>query len=141
MPSSQHIDENRNPLPRARFRALAERLMAAVGSVRSDPADQAWATAILTGAELGLWTRLSAYDQSHAVQVARRVQRRLATTVYEGDTVWLSAALMHDVGKLQSDLSMHERAIAILACKAVGVATARRWACSATRAKRGIGLY
>lgn len=134
-------DENSSPLPLARFRLLAERAMAAVVRVRSDPADQAWVKSILTAAEFDLWTRLSAYDQSHAVQVARGVQRRLAPTEYGSDTLWPSAALMHDVGKLQSDLSMPERVIATLASKAMGVAAARRWASTATGAKRRIGLY
>src|ERR1700720_1678627 len=141
MASFRRIDENRNPLPRATFRALAGRFVAALGRVRIDPADQAWARSILAAAELDLWTRLPAYDQSHAVRVARRVQRRLAPTVYGDDTLWLGAALMHDVGKLQSNLSIHERAIATLASKAVGLATARQWACSATGARRRIGLY
>lgn len=141
MASVRHIDESGNPLPRATFRALIERAIIAAGKVRSDPADQAWVRSILTPAEFDLWTRQSAYDQSHAVQVARRVQRRLALTVHGGDTLWPSAALMHDVGKLQSGLSMGERVIATLASKAVGVATARRWACCATGAKRRIGLY
>lgn len=134
-------DENSSPLPLARFRLLAERAMAAVVRVRSDPADRAWVKSILTAAEFDLWTRLSAYDQSHAVQVARGVQRRLAPTEYGSDTLWPSAALMHDVGKLQSDLSMLERVIATLANTAMGVAAARRWASTATGAKRRIGLY
>ncbi len=75
------------------------------------------------------------------MRVARSVERRLAPTVYGGDSLWPSAALMHDVGKLQSDLSVHERVIATLASKAVGVATARRWAFLAAGARRRIGLY
>jgi putative nucleotidyltransferase with HDIG domain len=141
MASLRHIGESEGPLPRATFRGLAGRAIIALGKVRGDPADQAWVRSVLTPAELGLWTRLSAYDQSHAVQVARKAQRRLSPTVYGADTLWLSAALMHDVGKLRSNLSMHERAIAALASKVVGVGTARRWAGSASGMKRRIGLY
>ncbi len=141
MSSSGGGEKNVNPLPRATLRLLASRLIAAARKVRSDPADEAWVRSILTPAEHDLWTRLSAYDRSHAVQVARRVEHRLAPTVYRGDTLWLSAALLHDIGKLQSELSMFERVIATLASKAVGVLTARRWAGSATAVKRRIGIY
>ena len=141
MASCRHSDEHSNPLPRATLRALVVRAIIAGGKIRSDPADHAWVRSILTPAEFDLWTRQPAYDQDHAVQVARRVQRRLALTVYGGDTLWPSAALMHDVGKRESDLSMGERVIATLASKVVGVATARRWASTATNLKRRIGLY
>jgi hypothetical protein len=141
MSSFGRSDESGNPLPRATFRALAGRAIIAVGKVRSDRADRAWVKSILTAAEFDLWTRQTAYDQAHAVRVARRVERRLAPTRYGGDTLWPSMALMHDVGKIRADLSMGERVIATLASKAVGVATARRWALSATGAKRRIGLY
>lgn len=132
-------DESGNPLPRATFRELAGRAVVAAGSVRSDSADQAWVQSILTPAELDLWTRQSSYDQDHSVQVARRVERRLASTPYRGDTLWLGAALMHDVGK--PNLSMGERAIATLASRVVGVKTARRWARSTSGARRRIGAY
>jgi len=141
VPWNQTGGGNSNPLPRATLRALARRAIIAAGKIRSEPADQAWVRSILTPAEWDLWTRQSAYEQDHAVQVARRVQRRLAPTVYASDTLWQSAALMHDVGKLQSDLSMGERVIATLASKVVGVATARRWAATATGAKRRLGFY
>jgi hypothetical protein len=130
-----------HPLPRATFVELAGRAVAAVVRARSDPADRAWVGSILTPAEFSLWIRQSDYDQSHAVQVARRVERRLARTAYAGDTLWPSAALMHDVGKFEPNLSLRERAMATLVSKAVGVATARRWADSAAGMKRRFGLY
>jgi hypothetical protein len=50
-------------------------------------------------------------------------------------------ALLHDVGKSESNLSLPERAIATLASKVFGVATARTWASSAAGWKRRLGLY
>jgi hypothetical protein len=132
---------NAGPLPLAKPRLLARRLAAAVFGVRGDPAGDAWAKSVLTPAEYGLWTRLSPYDRSHAVDTARRTRRRLARTAYGGDTLWLGAALMHDVGKAQSNLSTLERVIATLASKTVGVATAREWAGAATGKRRRIGSY
>jgi len=131
----------RNPLPRATLRELAARAMRADRDALCDPADRAWVESILTPSELDLWSGLSAYDQRHTIQVARRVQRRLASTVYAGDTLWPAAALMHDVGKLEADLSLLERAAATLASRAVGVAGARKWMRSPVRTKRRIGLY
>jgi hypothetical protein len=130
-----------NPLPRATFPELVGRAVAAAIRPRSDPADRGWAESILTPAEFGLWVRQSDYDQHHAIRVARRVERRLASTAYAGDMLWASAALMHDVGKCESNLSLPERAIATLASKVFGVATARRWAGSAAGWRRRLGLY
>jgi hypothetical protein len=141
MAASRQDDENRNPLPWARLRLLARRLIESVGEPKLDPADETWARSVLTAAEFDLWEGLSAYDQCHAVRVARMVERRLAPTAHGNDTVWAGAALMHDVGKVESDLTMHERVMATLASRVVGVATARRWARSATGAKRRIGSY
>ena len=130
-----------NPLPRATLPALATRAIVAARRAREDPADRAWVMTILTPPELALWNEQPEYDRRHAVRVAKRVERRLARTRYGGDTRWLSAALMHDVGKIRSDLSLLERVVATLASKFVGVATARRWARSAAGRKRRIGLY
>ncbi|HWZ85477.1 MAG TPA: hypothetical protein VN032_04700 [Thermoanaerobaculia bacterium] len=141
MAASRHDDETRNPLPWARLRLLATRLIESVGEAKLDSADETWARSVLTPAEFDLWQGLSAYDRCHAVRVARKVERRLAPTAHGNDTVWAGAALMHDVGKVASDLAMHERVVATLASRVVGVATARRWARSATGAKRRIGSY
>ena len=130
-----------NTLPRATFFELAGRAIAAAVRPRSDPADRAWAESILTPAEFALWTRQSDYDQHHAIQVARRVEGRLAGTAHAGDALWPSVALMHDVGKSVSNLSLPERAVAALASKVFGVATARTWASSAAGWKRRLGLY
>ena len=98
-----------NALPRATFLELAGRAIAAAVRPRSDPADRAWAQSLLTPAEFDLWIRQSDYDQHHAIQVGRRVERRLASTAYAGDPLWTGAALMHDVGKSESNLSLPER--------------------------------
>ena len=116
-----------NPLPRATFFELAGRAIAAAVRPRSDPADRAWAESILTPAEFALWIRQSDYDEHHAIQVARRVELRLLRTAHAGDALWPGVALMHDVGKSESNLS----------CPS---ARSRRWRarCSASR-RRGSG--
>jgi len=132
---------DRNPLPRATLRELVTRALRADRGARCAPADRAWVEAILTPSELDLWSKLSAYDQCHTIRVARRVESRLADTVYAGDTLWPAAALMHDVGKREANLTLLARAVATLASRVVGVAGARRWMRSSVRLKRRIGVY
>jgi len=130
-----------NALPRATFLELAGRAVAAAVRPRSDPADRAWAQSVLTPGEFEVWIRQSDYDLHHAIQVGQRVEHRLASTAYKGDSRWICAALMHDVGKSESNLSLPERVVATLASKVFGVATARVWAASASGWKRRLGLY
>jgi putative nucleotidyltransferase with HDIG domain len=130
-----------NPLPRATLRELTARAICARRGERCDPADRAWAQSILTPAEFELWSGLSEYDQHHTIQVARRVERRLAPTAYGADSLWPAAALLHDIGKREADLSLFERALATLASRVVGVDRARRWTSSPARLKRRVGIY
>lgn len=138
---SRRDGEARGPLPRATFRELAGRLLHALGPARGEPADAAWVESLLTAPELALWKLQSAYDRRHAIEVARRVEARLAATPYGRDPLWPAAALMHDVGKAEPDLSLPERVLATLTSKVIEVATARRWASLPGGARRRIGLY
>jgi HD domain len=130
-----------SPLPRATFRELVARAVVASAKLRVTPADLSWAASVLTDSERTLWARLSPYEQDHAVQVARRVQRRLAPTPHGGDDRWIAAALLHDIGKLEADPSLLERAAATLASRLVSVARARRWTVSAKGVRRRVGTY
>ncbi|HTR01565.1 MAG TPA: hypothetical protein VMN82_00090, partial [Thermoanaerobaculia bacterium] len=103
--------------------------------------DVAWARSLLTAAELALWETLPLRDRRHAVEVARRLRRRLAATAYAEDALWLGAALMHDVGKVPAGLSSGGRAVAAVLGKVVRVSTARRWARSAGGFRRRLGCY
>lgn len=140
-PEPSADSDARRPLPLATPRLLASRLISAVRRTPSDPADEAWVRSILTPAEHELWSRQSVYDRGHAIRVARKLQRRLASTAYGDDPLWPSAALMHDIGKLRFDLSLRERVVAAVASKTVGVGTARRWAHSGVGARQRIGSY
>jgi putative nucleotidyltransferase with HDIG domain len=73
---------------------------------------------VLTPPELSLWERLPRHDHHHTVEVARRVEAALAGTAHAGDSRWLAAALLHDIGKLQSGLGIYGRVIATLAGRA-----------------------
>ena len=127
-------------LPRAYLKVLAERL---IDIFHRAPlaAEQTWVKSLLTREEFDLWSRLSPYDQSHSIRVAQGVHRRLAATQYAGDSRWLSVAIMHDIGKLESNLALHERMLATLAGRIVKLSTAMRWASSARGLTRRVGRY
>jgi len=127
-------------LPRATLPELARRALVASQGRRAGSADDAWVREILTPAEHVLWSRQSEFDQDHMIQVARRVERRLAFTPHANDPRWLGAALMHDVGKSRAALTGLERAVAALAGRWVRLETARRWAEGSGFAAR-IGAY
>jgi hypothetical protein len=128
-------------LPRAYLKVLARRLIDTFHRAPLTAAEQTRVTSLLTRDEFDLWSRLSPYDQSHSVRVAQGVHRRLAVTQYAGDPRWLSVAIMHDIGKLESNLAPHERMLATLAGRIVTLSTAKRWASSARGLTRRVGRY
>jgi hypothetical protein len=102
-------------------------------------ADREWAESQLLPDELELWRRMPGPDRRHSAAVARRVERAL------GDTATrpvLAAALLHDVGKLDSHLRTYGRVIATLAGGVVGhdESTIRQWTLT-TGFTRRVGLY
>jgi len=134
-------NENRAALPRAEFPRLVRRFVDSARAPRLDADDLAWAASLLTPAEYALWMRLAAHDRVHAVRVAKVTRGKLAGSAYEDDSRWLGAALMHDIGKLEARLATHERIVATLAGRAVGLSTARRWAGGSGGFVRRLGLY
>src|SRR3546814_20809012 len=67
--------------------------------------------------EAALWARMSAPDRRHAVGVARRVERALGA---EAERPVLAAALLHDVGKVESGLRTYGRVVATPSAKVAG---------------------
>jgi hypothetical protein len=123
-----------------RVRHLARRFFGALRPGGPSPDDAAWVATVLEPAEHDLWQRMPAHDRRHAVAVARRVEAALAGTSDDGDERWLAAALLHDVGKLDSGLGVLARAGATVAGAVAGHDMADAWS-----EKRGItrrvGLY
>ena len=91
-------------------------------------ADLAWVAGILEPAELGLWRSLPNHDQRYTIRVAKLVEARLAGTEYAGQPRWLSAALLHDVGKLDAGLGVLGRSVATIMGAVAGAARVARWA-------------
>lgn len=99
--------------------------------------DQAWVDDVLLPGELRLWRRLSGPDRRHAVGVAHAVQRSLG---HEATRPVLAAALLHDVGKLESGLRTYGRVVATLSGKVAGADMAHTWRRQRGFARR-VGLY
>ncbi len=99
--------------------------------------EAAWASEQLLPAERELWARMSGPDRRHAAAVTRRVERSLG---HEATRPVLAAALLHDVGKVESGLRTYGRVVATVSGRVAGHAMADAW-----RKQRGfprrVGLY
>lgn len=119
---------------------LVRRFVGALSPARPRADDVMWVAGVLTEGELATWRRLPRHDRRHSIRVARDVEAALAGTEYAGDPRWIEAALLHDVGKLDSGLGVLGRVGATLAGAAAGHDLAEAWS-----AKRGVtrkvGLY
>ena len=69
---------------------------------RGAPADEAWAMSQLTAGEREVWSRMSDADRRHAVDVAHVIGKDAPRPV-------IAAALLHDVGKVESGLGTFAR--------------------------------
>jgi hypothetical protein len=74
--------------------------------------EREWVESVLSPRELELWRRMPGPDRRHSAKVARRVERTLG---HEATNPVLAAALLHDVGKLDSHLRTYGRVVATLA--------------------------
>jgi hypothetical protein len=111
-----------------------------VGSLRPGgpkKADDEWARSQLLPGEVQLWQRMSNPDRRHAVAVAHDVERSLG---HEATRPVLAAALLHDVGKIESGLRTYGRVIATLCGMLVGREHARAWMNTRGFTRR-VGLY
>jgi hypothetical protein len=124
----------------ARQNHLARRFFGALWPGRPDPSDVAWVATVLNERELAVWQRMPNHDRRHSIRVARDVESMLANTEYTDDPRWTEAALLHDIGKLDSGLGVFGRVLATLAGAAAGHDMAEPWS-----NKRGVtrrfGLY
>jgi HD domain len=108
------------------------------GPPRAD--DVVWIETVLTPGGFIQFRRQPNHDQRHAVGVAREVQHRLADTPYADDPRWLSAALLHDIGKLDSRLGISGRVVATVAASVAGRDHAEVWSESSGFTRR-VGVY
>jgi putative nucleotidyltransferase with HDIG domain len=113
------------------------------GSLRPGPPrpeDVEWARAVLGEDAFALWQRQPNHDRRHAIAVARGVEAQLAGTPDADDEVWLSCALLHDIGKLDARLGVYGRVVATVAGAAAGRDMADAWTTRGGFTRR-VGLY
>ena len=114
---------------------LARRFFGSLSRRPLAPADAEWVAETLGVGERGLWDRMPLADQKHAAGVAREVAQRLDDPA----PPVLAAALLHDVGKIESGLGTFGRVFATVAGVAVGRDRAAAWSGNGLRGQ--IGSY
>ncbi len=111
-----------------------------LGSLRPGgpaPRDREWVDEQLLPTERDLWARMSGPDRRHAAGVAREVERALG---HAATRPVLAAALLHDVGKIESGLRTYGRVVATMCAKVAGPEMARAWRNHRGYARK-VGLY
>ena len=76
--------------------------------------DETWTSTILGDGEFALWSTMDRRDRQHSLIVARRLNDLAAREGLEIPRSAMAAALLHDVGKVESGLSIPERIAATL---------------------------
>jgi hypothetical protein len=103
------------------MRHLAARFFDSLRPAGPPPSDEAWACSQLLPGEQDLWARMSGPDRRHAVGVARDA---VADLNGDGESSVsrpvMAAALLHDVGKVESGLGTWARAGVTIVSMAVG---------------------
>ncbi len=88
---------------------LARRFLGAVRPGAPDHAEEQWALTKLNDGERALWRRMNNPDRRHAIEVAHKVVAELGATATRPV---VAAALLHDVGKVESGLRTPGRVVA-----------------------------
>jgi hypothetical protein len=120
---------------------LSRRFVGALSPRAASADDLAWVDTVIDNAALSTqWRRMPNHDQRHAIGVARGVQAQLAGTEFADDPRWLSAALLHDIGKLDSRLGVYGRVVATVSASLLGRGMADAWS-ERSGVIRRVGLY
>ena len=115
----------RRRLPSVRYLThLGSRFVMSLWPAGPRGVDERWATASLLPTEVVLWRRMGGPDRRHAVGVARRTEASLGAAATRPV---LAAALLHDVGKIDSGFGPVRRSLATVAEMVAGHAAADRW--------------
>jgi hypothetical protein len=104
---------------------LAHRFFGALSPAGPPATDEAWAEAALLPGERRLWERMSGPDRRHAIGVAREASRLLGAG--PPPRAVLAAALLHDVGKVESSLGTFSRVAATLLAMVLGRERTTSW--------------
>jgi hypothetical protein len=123
-------------------RHLAGRWLSSLWPGGPGVAGEAWARRWLNEGERALWERMSGPDRRHALGVARAAAEELGNADGAGvPTAALAAALMHDVGKIESGVGTTGRVIVTLTAIGVGRDRVAAWAEAPGRWRTKAGRY
>lgn len=89
---------------------LVKRALFSIGNASVSSTDQQWIANTLNGRELALWQQFTNPDKRHSVMVARR----FIAEVPNASRKHLAGVMLHDIGKIKSNLSTLMRVIATL---------------------------
>lgn len=113
---------------------LAKRFFGALVPGEPSDADEAWVAGFLPAPLFAEWKRMPGHDRRHSVAVARHFLAALPAGGSGPDdrsgpegSMWVAAALVHDLGKLDAGLGVFGRVAATLARGALGRARTDRW--------------
>ena len=126
------------------WRHLSARFFGALVPIGPARSDESWALDHLLAGERALWQRMSGADRRHAVGVARDSIRILGTDQARREVI--AAALLHDVGKVESSFGTFARVGVTLIAVFFGRSRILRWAGDAPKNGRPslrtrVGLY
>ncbi len=108
------------------WRHLTARFFTALLPLGPSSADESWALDHLCNGEQDLWRRMSGPDRRHAVGVARDTIRLVGPADARDEVI--AAALLHDVGKVESSFGTFARVFVTFAALALGRTRVLRWA-------------
>jgi hypothetical protein len=89
---------------------LARRFVGSLSRRPPSATDEEWARSFLTPWERDLWNRFRYPDRRHAIAVGRRFVRLRPESTREE----VAGALLHDIGKVDSDLGTMMRVVATI---------------------------
>lgn len=116
---------------------LMGRFVTSLWPLGPSKANDSWARSHLIEGEVALWRRMSNQDRRHSIGVARRVETALGD---DATRPVMAAALLHDVGKVESRLGTFLRVVATLSAAVAGRETAELWVRTSGITRR-VGLY
>jgi hypothetical protein len=108
----------------AKLRHLVTRFFGSLRPRPLVPDDLAFVQHTLTAAELACWDRLGPADRVESLTTARRAALALGPGA---DDRWVAAALLHDVGKVETGLGPFRRAGATAVAIVFGERRVRAW--------------
>ena len=91
-------------------RHLSRRFFTSLSKRPPSTDDVAWVNEKLLANEFELWNRLKPHDQRHSIEVARRFAALHPTSTRDE----VAAALLHDIGKVHSELGVMGRVVATI---------------------------